>query len=60
MSNLQSKGVQFKAVVEKELAKGKEGNDEKTESQWNRLKDAIKAGATKVFGFQRGKVAKKT
>ena len=59
MSSLQSKGVQFQAAVEEELAKEKEGKDRKTESQWTRLKDAIKAGATKVFGFQKGKVAKK-
>ena len=40
MNNLQSKRLQFQGVVEEELAKGKEGNDGKTESQWNRLKEA--------------------
>ena len=59
ISSLQSKGVQLQAAVEEELAKEKEGKDRKTESQWTRLKDAIKAGATKVFGFQKGKVTKK-
>ena len=59
MNNLQSKRVQFQTVVEEELAKGREGNDGKIESQWTSLRDAIKAGATKVIGFQKGKVAKK-
>ena len=60
MSNLQSKRVQFEAVVEEEFAKGRVGNDGKIESQWTRLKDAIKAGATKVFGFKKGKVVPQT
>ena len=34
MSNLQSKRVQFQAVVEEELANGREGNDGKIESKW--------------------------
>ena len=60
LNNLHSKRVQFQAVVEEELANEREGNDGKIESQWTRLKEAIKAGATKVFGYQKGKAAKKT
>ena len=55
--------MQFEAVVEEEFVKGRVGNDGKIESQWTRLKDAIKAGATKVFGnfgFKKGKVVPQT
>lgn len=59
LSNLQSKKVQFQTVVEKELAEGSGRHDGKIDSQWTRLKDAIKGGAAKVFGFQSERVAKK-
>ena len=47
--------MQFQTVVEEELVKGSEGNDGKIISKWNRLRDTIKAGATKYLTFKKVK-----
>ena len=59
MENLGSKKRLFQTTVEEELMKHDICKDSKTEDQWEKLKEVIKTGAEKVFGYQKAVKAKK-
>ncbi len=59
LDNLVGKKLQFQEAVEEELTKGNEFEIETPESRWIELREAVKNGAKKVYGYQESKRAKK-
>ena len=58
LSDLGSKRGQFQEALKKEWTKDTARSDGKIENKWVRLKEVIKEGAKKVFGYQKANTAK--